>query len=254
MPNWEEIKNEWETSKITLKDLADKHDVKLGTLKSRKSREGWSRDPTKKDATKQKDATIKDEKDATSKKSPRYKEGSRKGAGNPNPVKQFTKRNSVARKHGLRSKYFSDTQREIMEDFEDYSFADQLYLQIEIKFSAIIQLQKVMWVEYEDNTLSEVSMSSSGDGGSTTAYKVAFAYEQYESYIKAQTRAMAEYRNLVKQFLELAHEDDERRLKLEQMQLGIDKTKAEIEKINNDENSNVPPTITIVDAWSDGDE
>lgn len=51
MDKWLKIKNEWETTKITLVALAKKHDVKLGTLKSRKSREGWSRDPTKKDAT-----------------------------------------------------------------------------------------------------------------------------------------------------------------------------------------------------------
>lgn len=59
MANWEEIKNEWETTKITLADLAEKHGVKLGTLKSRKSREKWSRDATRKDATK--NATIKKE-------------------------------------------------------------------------------------------------------------------------------------------------------------------------------------------------
>ncbi|GIN93336.1 PBSX phage terminase small subunit [Siminovitchia terrae] len=51
MPNWEDIRKEWETTKITLAALADKHNVKLGTLKSRKSREDWSRDATKKDAT-----------------------------------------------------------------------------------------------------------------------------------------------------------------------------------------------------------
>ncbi|EFV74444.1 terminase small subunit [Bacillus sp. 2_A_57_CT2] len=57
--NWDEIRKEFETSKITLKALAEKHDVKIGTIKSRKSREGWSRDPTKKDATKkQKVATL----------------------------------------------------------------------------------------------------------------------------------------------------------------------------------------------------
>ncbi|OHX39221.1 terminase small subunit [Cytobacillus oceanisediminis] len=57
--NWDEIRKEFETSKITLKALAEKHDIKIGTLKSRKSREGWSRDPTKKDATKkQKVATL----------------------------------------------------------------------------------------------------------------------------------------------------------------------------------------------------
>ncbi|MHC8517000.1 terminase small subunit [Sporosarcina sp. ITBMC105] len=59
MPNWDEIQREWETTKITLTALAEKHDVKLGTLKSRKSRDKWSRDTSKKDATKtQKVATI----------------------------------------------------------------------------------------------------------------------------------------------------------------------------------------------------
>lgn len=51
--NWKQIRNEWETTKITFKALAEKHDVKEGTLKSRRSREKWSRD-----ATNKKDATI----------------------------------------------------------------------------------------------------------------------------------------------------------------------------------------------------
>ncbi|MFY0744727.1 terminase small subunit [Solibacillus silvestris] len=59
MVNWEELKIEWETTDISLADLATKHDVKLGTLKSRKSREKWSKDATATDATgNQKDATI----------------------------------------------------------------------------------------------------------------------------------------------------------------------------------------------------
>lgn len=59
--NWDAIRHEYETTSITLKVLAEKHDIKLGTLKSRKSREGWERDATepKKVATKQKkDATL----------------------------------------------------------------------------------------------------------------------------------------------------------------------------------------------------
>ena len=56
MPNWKEIQKEWETTKITFKALAEKHGVKEGTLKSRRSREKWTRD---KDATRtKKDATI----------------------------------------------------------------------------------------------------------------------------------------------------------------------------------------------------
>jgi phage terminase small subunit len=49
--DWNEIKKEYETTDITLKALAEKHDIKIGTLKSRKSREGWDRNVTKKDAT-----------------------------------------------------------------------------------------------------------------------------------------------------------------------------------------------------------
>ncbi|PAE17279.1 terminase [Virgibacillus sp. 7505] len=61
--DWNTVREEYETSDITLKALAEKHDIKLGTLKSRKSREGWSRDatPAKKVATpKKKDATKKE--------------------------------------------------------------------------------------------------------------------------------------------------------------------------------------------------
>lgn len=218
MIKWEEIRKEWETSQITLKALAEKYNVKLGTVKSRKSREGWNRV-----ATNKKDATIKGASGKTKPTSNKRK----KRSGNPNPVKKFTKRNTAARKHGLYSKYFTDTQKEIMEEFEEVSIADQLWMQIQIKFSAIIQLQRVMWVDSKDETLKELQSESSGMEGSSESYKVVYAYEQYESYIKAQARAMSEYRNLVKQFLEMTHDEDERKLKLELMQANINKTKAE---------------------------
>ncbi|PIC59092.1 terminase [Sporosarcina sp. P12(2017)] len=54
MSNWGKIQKEWETTKITLSKLAEKHDVKLGTLKSRKSRESWVRGPSNKEATRKK--------------------------------------------------------------------------------------------------------------------------------------------------------------------------------------------------------
>ncbi len=41
MDNWGEIKNEFETTDQTLQQIADKFGIKLGTLKSRKSREKW---------------------------------------------------------------------------------------------------------------------------------------------------------------------------------------------------------------------
>lgn len=66
-PNWIHIREEWETGNITFKDLAEKHNIKIGTLKSRRSREKWNRD---KDATAEKVATLKSKKDATKKEKP----------------------------------------------------------------------------------------------------------------------------------------------------------------------------------------
>lgn len=251
-PNWEKIRDEWENNKITFKALAEKHNVKEGTLKSRRSREKWSRDATnKKDATKRKKvATVKD---AANKKRTTSK-GNRKGIGNPNPHNQFTKRNSAARKHGLYAKYFNETQQEIMEDFEDVNLVDQLWMQIQIKNSAIIQLQKIMWVENSYDTLNDMQSESSGVEGESTSYKVIYAHEQYESYIRAQSRAMAEYRNLVKQFLDMAHDEDERKLKLTMMQTNIDKVKAETNRIQNEAGTGDIENIVIVDEWTDGDE
>lgn len=46
-----------------------------------------------------------------------------------------------------------------------------------------------------------------------------------------------ELRSSIRQFVEMADQDDERRLKLDQMQLNIDKTKAEVKQITNESQS-----------------
>lgn len=239
MPNWNEIQKEWETTKITLAALATKHDVPLGTLKSRKSRDTkngnpWSRGSPKKDATKRTDATKGNEKDASERK----RKVQRNRSGNPNPSHRFPNHNSIQTKHGLFSKFLHEEQVEIIKVMDGLDFADQIWFQIELKFSAIIRMQKIMWVENERDHLREKSGSSQGLDGDSISYKVIYAHERFESYIRAQARAMAEYRNLVKQYIELTDEFDERRLKLEGMQVNIDKSKAELENITNDNTNN----------------
>lgn len=66
--DWSEIRKEYETTDITLKALSEKYDVKLGTLKSRKSREKWSSDATKKNATKKQKVATNRVRDATQKR------------------------------------------------------------------------------------------------------------------------------------------------------------------------------------------
>lgn len=43
MTDWKKIREEWETSDITFVDLADRHNLKASTVRSRKNREKWQR-------------------------------------------------------------------------------------------------------------------------------------------------------------------------------------------------------------------
>lgn len=213
MPNWEEIQNEWETTKITFKELAEKHGVKEGTLKSRRSRENWSRDAT--DAT---NATAeigrvatdarddsKADKINSSSNGKRKKQSNR--SGNPKPKNKFTKRNSAAVTHGLFAKYLPEETMDILESLNQRSPIDLIWDQIQIQYAAIIRAQKVMWVEDADDHLKEESGYSSSDTGGSTSYKVAYAHERYNSFLLAQSRAMSELRSLIKQYDELLQTD-----------------------------------------------
>ncbi|WP_082860635.1 phage terminase small subunit [Domibacillus aminovorans] len=146
------------------------------------------------------------------------------------------KQNSNALKHGFYAKHLPEEFLEIMEEVRQTDPLDLIWEQIVIQYTAIIRAQKIMWVESGDDHLKEESGSSWGDTGGSKSHKVSFAYEQYYAYLSAQSRAMAELRNLIKQFNEQAHIHDERRLKLEGMQTAIAKSKAEVEKLTNNNN------------------
>lgn len=240
MANWDEIKLEWETTKITLANLAEKHNIKLGTLKSRKSREKWSRDATSKDATKTKKVATKEKQVGA----PKGNDNAKGNRGNPNPTPKFPKRNSIAEKHGFFSKFLPEETLEIMEAMNERSPADLIWGQIQIQYAAIIRAQRIMHVESKDEIIKELKKTkydyyprSKEDGGGVEKavteeeYEFQFAWERQAQLLTAQSRAIGELRSSIRQFVEMADQDDERRLKLEQMQLNIDKTKAEISKL-----------------------
>lgn len=59
--DWNEVRREYETTNITLSELAEKYGIKYPTIKSRNQRQGWSKDASKnastvKDASKRKGA------------------------------------------------------------------------------------------------------------------------------------------------------------------------------------------------------
>lgn len=251
MINWEEVKQEYETTKITLAKLADKHDIPLGTIKSQKSRDTkngfpWVRDGTKKDATKSaKVATIpkEDAKEETPKKSERYPNGH---PGNKNPSNQFPKRNQAAVKHGFYSRLIPDDLQELFAELDEgIDTTNMLWDQIKLQYIAIMRAQKIMYVTDKDEMIKELKKFKPGEFGDEKEWNFQFAWERQAQFLTAQSRAISELRTSIKQFEEMADGNDERRLKLEQMQLNIEKTKVEI--TNLDKNSDKSIRVVIVD-------
>ncbi|WP_320939394.1 phage terminase small subunit [Lysinibacillus capsici] len=151
--------------------------------------------------------------------------------GNPNPTPKFPKRNSIAEKHGFFSKFLPEETLEIMEAMNELSPVDLIWDQIQIQYAAIIRAQKIMHVESKDEMIKELKKHKDTEWGKEVEYEFQFAWERQAQLLTAQSRAISELRSSIRQFVEMADQDDERRLKLEQMQLSIDKTKVEIEKL-----------------------
>lgn len=203
------------------KDLAEKYGVSINTIKSWKKRHGWER-----------------KKGAPKEKSVHTKKGGQ--SGNKNAVGNnggAPARNQNAKTHGFYSKHMPAEAFEIMQDIQEFSPVDLLWEQIQIQFTAIVRAQKIMFVESKDEMIKELKKARyvfhEGDleekETEEEEYEFQFAWDRHATFLNAQSRAMGELRSLIKQFEGLAHEKDERRLKLEQMRLNIEKTKKAID-------------------------
>lgn len=206
------------------KDLAEKYGVSVNTIKSWKQRHGWER---------KKGAPI--EKSVHTKKG--GQPGNKNAVGNNGGAPQ---RNQNAVTHGFFSKFLPEETLEIMEEIQERSPADMIWDQIQIQYAAIIRAQRIMFVQDKDDLAKELKKAKyvyqpqeDEDGNEYFEKSIAeeeleiqFAWDRHATFLNAQSRAMGELRSLIKQFDQLAHEADERRLKLEQMRLNIEKTRA----------------------------
>lgn len=214
------------------KDIAEKYGVSINTVKSWKKRYGWNRE---RGAPSQKSVHTK-------------KRGAPKGninaKGNSGGAAPRGNQNAV--KHGFFSKYLPEETLEIMESINERSPADLIYDQIQIQYAAIIRAQKIMYVESKGEIIKELKKSKFEVVPSKDEikqipieeeYEFQFAWDRHATFLNAQSRAMSTLMSLIKQFEAMAHEDDERRLKLEQMRLGIEKTKADLKTISSQSNN-----------------
>jgi uncharacterized protein YjcR len=202
------------------KDIAEKYQVSLNTVKSWKKRYGWKRE---KGAPKEKGVHTK-------------KRGAPKGNINAkgNRGGAAPKGNSNAVTHGFFSKFLPEESIEIMNHMQEHSPADLIWDQIQIQYAAIIRAQRIMFVENKEDITKVLKKKKDSDIAEEREWEYQFAWDKHANFLNAQSRAMGELRSLIKQFDEMAHIHDERRLKLELMRANIEKTKAEIKQEGGD--------------------
>ncbi|MCY9234598.1 phage terminase small subunit [Bacillus spizizenii] len=224
---------------LKYKDLAEKYGVSVNTIKSWKQRHGWER-----------------KKGAPSEKSVHTKKGGQPGnknaLGNRGGGAPAGNQNAVT--HGFFSKFLPKDTLSIMKEIQERSPVDMIWDQIQIQYAAIIRAQKIMFVSDKQEMIKELkkkkSVLSETNEVEEEEYGFQFSWDRHATFLNAQSRAMAELRNLIKQFDELAHSEDERRLKLEHMRLSIDKKKLEIEELTEEDKTF---EITIVNKGEDND-
>lgn len=202
------------------KDIAEKYQVSLNTVKSWKKRYGWNRD---RGAPKVKSVHTK-------------KRGAPKGninaKGNRGGAAPIGNSNAVT--HGFFSKFLPEESLEIMNHMQEHSPADLIWDQIQIQYAAIIRAQRIMFVENKDDITKVLKKKKDSDSAEEREWEYQFAWDKHATFLNAQSRAMGELRSLIKQFNEMAHIHDERRMRLELMRANIEKTKAEIKQEGGD--------------------
>lgn len=212
-------------SGMKYKEIAEKYGVSLATVKSWKTRYGWSRDKTKKSMhTKDKSMHTKKRGAPIGNHNALYNSG---GA----PV-----RNSNAVKHGLLAKYLPEETLEIVMDVDDAGPIDILWANIKIQFAKILRSQNIMYVQSarDDKIITKKGRKErfSSEQRSIEEYseqeEIIVAEERQAAFIKAQSLAMATLTKMIQQYDVMCRSP----LATDEQRARIDKIRAEVANIS----------------------
>ncbi|KAA0766481.1 phage terminase small subunit [Bacillus sp. SH5-2] len=242
--------------KMKYKDIAEKYDVSLNTVKSWKKRHGWNREGvhtnkekgcTQKEQPKKKGAPYKNANAAGNRGNTNPKWGNKNAVGHGAP-----ERNDNAVKHGLFRKIIpqdDEAAMELLEEIESEDPISMLYTMIRLKYFNILNSQRIMHVHNERDKTKELTgikyylrFDKTEDGDEIIdeipvekQWTIQQAWEKQANLLNSLSRAMSTLTSMIARFDQLAHADDKRRLELELMSLDIVKKKAEITVLNGDE-------------------
>lgn len=183
----EQVKADY-LSGMKQKDLIQKYNIPLNTLKSWVKRYHWSE--LKKGAPKKK---------------------AKRGAplNNTNAVGNTggaPEQNTNAVKHGLFQKYLPKESLDIIQAMKDKTPLDLIWDAIQIQYAAIIRSQHIMYVkDADDITSTQIGFTDGKTSGET--WEVQQAWDKQANFLKAQSKAIDSLKNMVKDYLELEGAD-----------------------------------------------
>ncbi|MGH1287546.1 phage terminase small subunit [Bacillus toyonensis] len=176
------------------------------------------------------------------------KKGNRNAVGNSGGSAPLRNGNAVS--HGLYRKYLPQELYDLKEELEEAINNDPLSIlweSIMLQHAQIIHAQRIMFVNNKEDMTKELRKKKLTESGFEEEWEIQFAWDKQASFLNAQSKALSTLSALIRDFDRLANIDDERRAKLEFIQVQIDKIKS---TTNNDDN-NIEPVVIVDNVSGD---
>lgn len=192
--------------KIDLVEIASQLNIPAGTVRGWKSKDGWER---RLNGTFQKNTERSKKRGA--------QPGNKNSSGGPPG-------NKKAEKYGFFSKYLPEETKEIFDATSQADPLDLLWHQIQIAYAAIVRAQRIAYVKDRlDKTTEKVGSFDNGD-----TYEIQQAWDRQNNFLKAQARAQAELRSMIKQYDEMLHSNWELVSEEQRTRIEVMKAKAQL--------------------------
>lgn len=214
----EKIKNDY-LSGVMPKELAEKYDTSLNTIKSWIKRYGWSKLKNGGAPSNAEGAPPNNVQSAPTKRKRGGQPGNHNATGPPG--------NKHAEKFGFFSEHLPEETLSIIQEMPEDPL-DVLWNQIQIAYAAIIRAQKIMYVKDRDDKTIEKVGESSGDVFSEK-WEVQEAWDKQANFLQAQARAQKTLEGMINRYEDLLHKNWD--FATEEQKARIEQLKAKTEQI-----------------------
>ena len=237
----EQIKNDY-ISGVMPKELAEKYDTSLNTIKSWIKRYGWSKLKNGGAPSNAEGAPPNNVQSAPPKRKRGGQPGNHNATGPPG--------NKNAEKYGFFSKYLPEETVSIIKEMPEDPL-DVLWDQIQIAYAAIIRAQKIMYVrDHDDKTIEKVG-ESSGDVFSEK-WEVQEAWDKQANFLQAQARAQKTLEGMINRYEDLLHKNWD--LATEEQKARIEQMRANTERIQYGSDGEGEDGVVIVNDATAGED